>query len=205
MNLKKDVMWPIGKCLFFSKILLAQFPEGYKEFFCVCVVHYWSSWLNILPLPHCSLLNQALIKVKNTKKRERALQIQYYFKYYYCFRSLLICSISSQYLNQRISRKQLQFLLQKGKKNKFKHGDWPLFLHYPPPKLIYKQYRIVYLPHSTLENCDRNRKNKSPKATQQCSNTAKIWVQHSDAELLVTTRSQALLFMTKCLLGVVKL
>lgn len=111
-------MWSIGKRLFFSKILLTQFPEGYEEFFRVCVVHYWNSWLNILPLPHCSLLKQALIK--NTKKRERALQIKYYFKYCYnCFRSLLIRSISSQYLNQRISSKQLQFLLQTGtgKKN----------------------------------------------------------------------------------------
>lgn len=110
-------MWSIGKRLFFSKILLTQFPEGYEEFFRVCVVHYWNSWLNILPLPHCSLLKQALIK--NTKKRERALHIKYYFKYCYnCFRSLLIRSISSQYLNQRISSKQLQFLLQTGTEKK---------------------------------------------------------------------------------------
>lgn len=101
--------------------------------------------------------------------------------------------------------KQTIAISSANRKKKIKHGDWPLFLRYPLTKLIYQQYRIVYLPHSTLENCDRNRKKKSPKATQQCSSTAKIWVQHSDAELLVTTRSQALLFMTKSLLRVVKL
>lgn len=46
---------------------------------------------------------------------------------------------------------------------------------------------------------------KSTKATEQFSSTARIRVQHPDAELLVTTRLQALLFMTKCLLGAVKL
>lgn len=46
---------------------------------------------------------------------------------------------------------------------------------------------------------------KLPKATQQCSSTDKIRDQHPDTELLVTTRFQALIFMTKCLLGAVKL
>lgn len=161
-------MWPIGKCLLFSKILLTQFPEGYEEFLCVCVVHYWSSWLNILPLPQCSLLNQAIIKVKNTKKRERALQIQYYFKYYYnCFRSLLICSISSQYLNQRISSKQLQFLLQTGKKKSNMETDhyfcvtlYPSWFinniesyicHIPPWKTVTETGKRSHLrPHSNV-------------------------------------------------------
>lgn len=44
-----------------------------------------------------------------------------------------------------------------------------------------------------------------PKATQQCSSTDKIWDQHSYTELLLTTRLQVLIFMTKCLLGAVKL